>query len=181
MPLTVGYKYGYYSDKNVKITITPATVRLRGEPDVLDDIDSLELLELDEKSIFDDDQRKNVTINLPDGTEIIGADKSADVDIKHIATVTRDIVVKNLSVINTDGISYTLESPEITVKFRGTQRSIQFLVDDPTAYVSATVDLDYLGNVDGTVSVPVTITLDSALSGSVYELGKYTIDVTIKK
>ena len=93
--------------------------------------------------------------------------------------MTRDIVVSNLSVVNTDGIKYTLESPEITMKFRGTQRSIQFIYENPT-YVLASVDLNYLKNVTGTVSVPVTISVASALAGSVYELGEYTIDVTIE-
>ncbi|MBQ2765410.1 MAG: hypothetical protein IJF48_00300 [Clostridia bacterium] len=178
VPLTVGYKYGYYNDSNVNIKVTPATVRLRGEPDVLDDINSIKLLDLDEKKIMEDTLQKNVTIVTPEGTELVGS-RSADVEVIHKGTVTRDIVVSNLSVVNTDGIKYTLESPEITVKFRGTQRSIQFIYENPT-YVLASVDLNYLKNVTGTVSVPVTISVASALAGSVYELGEYTIDVTIE-
>ena len=178
VPLTVGYKYGYFNDKNVSVKITPSTVRLKGEPDILEDIDSIVLLELDEKKIMEDTLQKNIIINVPEGTEIVGS-RSADIEIKHKGTITRDVVVSNLSVVNTDGIDYELESPEITVKFRGTQRAIQFLFEDD-GYVTATVDLDYLSSVTGTVSVPVTISLDSALEGSLYELGEYTIDVTIK-
>ncbi len=178
VPLTVGYKYGYYNSSNVNIKITPATVRLRGEPDILDDINSIKLLDLDEKKIMEDTLQKNITIVTPEGTELIGS-RSADIEIIHKGTVTRDIVVSNLSVVNTDGISYTLESPEITVKFRGTQRSIQFIYENPT-YVKASVDLNYLKNVTGTVSVPVTVSVANALAGSVYELGEYTIDVTIE-
>ncbi len=178
VPLTVGYKYGYYNDKNVNITTSPSTVIIKGEPDVLDDIDSIEILELDEKKITEDTFLKNIAINVPDGTEIVGS-RSADIEIKHKGTVARDVVVSNLSVINTDGIAYELESPQITVKFRGTPRSIQFLFDDPD-FVTATVNLDYLSNIKGTVSVPVAISFNDALAGSIYELGEYTLDVTIK-
>ncbi|MBQ8250211.1 MAG: hypothetical protein IJY93_10105 [Clostridia bacterium] len=180
VPLTVGYKHGYYNDSNVNVTVTPSTVRLKGEPDILDDIDSIQILELDEKKIMEDTLQKNVAINIPDGTEIIGS-RSADVEVKHKGTVVRDVVidVSNLSVVNTDDIEYEFAVSEITVKFRGTQRSIQFLLEDPQNII-ATVDLDYLGNVTDSVSVPVTVSVASALSGSVYELGEYTIDVIIK-
>ncbi len=178
VPLTVGYKYGYYNSNNVNITINPSTVRIKGEPDILEDIDSIEIAELDEKKITEDTLLKNIAINVPDGTEIIGS-RNADIEIKHKGTVARDVVVSNLSVINTDGIEYELESPQITVRFRGTPRSIQFLFDDPD-FVTATVNLDYLSNVTGTVSVPVSISFSDALAGSIYELGEYTLDVKVK-
>ncbi len=178
--LTVGYKHGFYNDSNISVTVTPSTVRLKGEPDILDDIDSIEILELDEKKIIEDTIQKNVTVNVPEGTEIIGS-RSADVEVKHKGTVVRDVVidVSRLSVINTDDIEYEFAASEITVKFRGTQRSIKFLLEDPEN-ITATVDLDYLGSVTGSVSVPVSIAVANALSGSVYELGEYTIDVIIK-
>ena len=178
--LTVGYKHGYYNDSNVSITITPSTVLLKGEPDILDDIENIQILELDEKKITEDTLQKNIAINVPEGTEVVGS-RSADIEIKHKGTVVRDVVidVSKLSVINTDDIDYEFAASEITVRFRGTQRSIQFLLED-SKNIIATVDLDYLSNVSGSVSVPITISVASALAGSVYELGEYTIDVTIK-
>ncbi len=180
VPLTVGYKHGYYNDSNVNITVTPSTVLLKGEPDTLAEIDGIQILELDEKKITEDTLQKNIAITVPEGVEIIG-NRSADVEIKHKGTVVRDVVIDaaNLSVINTDDLEYEFASSEITVKFRGTQRSIQFLLEDPEN-ITATVDLDYLANVTGAVSVPITVSVTNALSGSVYELGEYTIDVIIK-
>ena len=45
---------------------------------------------------------------------------------------------------------------------------------------SLTLDLGYLNKTSGTVSVPVTVNVQSTLSGKVYEIGDYSMNVTIK-
>lgn len=68
VPLTVEYKYGYYNDSNVTVTIEPSAIRIKGDPDVLADIDSIVITSLDEKKITDD-LTQDVTIMLPDDIE----------------------------------------------------------------------------------------------------------------
>lgn len=175
VPLTVDYKYGYYNDTNVDVKITPASIRIKGEPEALDDLNSVVLLQLDEKKITDD-MSQTAIIMLPDDVENVSGIRTADITVTHKGTSTREVVVSNLSVVNTGSLDYTLESPTIVVKFRGTRTLLSLLNQNN---ITATIDLGYLNNTTGTVSVPVTISVASTLAGSVYEIGEYKMDVTI--
>ncbi len=176
VPLTVTYKYGYYNDDNVDIKISPASIRVKGEPSALDNLDNIVVLQLDEKKIVDDGSR-TATIMLPDNIENVSGIRTADIKITHKGTATREVVVSNLSVVNTGSLKYSIESPSIVVKFRGTRTLLSLLNQNN---ITATIDLGYLNNSSGTVSVPVTISVSNTLSGSVYEIGEYEIDVTIR-
>ena len=175
VPLTVEYKYGYYNDSNVTVTIEPSAIRIKGDPDVLADIDSIVITSLDEKKITDD-LTQDVTIMLPDDIENVSGISSATVTVTHKNTETRNIEITNISVLNPNNLDYTLESDSITVCFRGTRTLLSFLNSNT---VTATIDLGYLNNASGTVSVPVTISVASAIAGNVYEIGEYKMDVTI--
>ncbi len=175
VPLAVTYKYGYYNSTNVDVKISPASIRVKGEPSALDNLDSIVVLQLDEKKIVEDGSR-TATIMLPDNIENVSGIRTADIKITHKGTDTRDVVVSNLSVVNTGSLRYTIDSPSIVVKFRGTRTLLSLLNQNN---VTATIDLGYLNNSSGTVSVPVTISVSNTLSGSVYEIGEYEIDVTI--
>ncbi len=175
VPLAVTYKYGYYNDTNVDVKISPASIRVKGEPNALDNLDSIVVLQLDEKKIVDDGS-KTATIMLPDNIENVSGIRTADISITHKGTATRDVVVSNLSVVNTGSLKYSIDSPSIVVKFRGTKTLLSLLNQNN---ITATIDLGYLNNSSGTVSVPVTVTVSSTLAGSVYEIGEYEIDVTI--
>ena len=175
IPLTVEYKYGYYNDTNVDVKITPASIRIKGEPEALENMTGIVLLQLDEKKITGD-TTQTATITLPDDVENVSGIRTADIAVTHKGTVTRELVVTNLSVVNTGSLDYTLESPTISVKFRGTRTLLSLLNQNN---ITATIDLGYLNNSSGTVSVPVTISVASTLSGSVYEIGEYKMNVTI--
>ncbi len=175
IPLTVDYKYGYYNDSNVTIKVTPASIRIKGEPDALEKIENLVVLQLDEKKITGD-TTLSATIMLPEDIENVSSSRTAEVAITHKNTETRSIVVSNLTVVNPNSLRYTLESRSITVQFRGPRSLITLLNKNN---VTATIDLGYLNNASGNVAVPVTISVTDVLSGSVYEIGEYMMDVTI--
>lgn len=177
VPLTVSYKYNYYNSTNVNVTISPSTVRIKGEPDLLDSLSSITLTQLDEKKILGD-TTQSVTIPVPDNTEIVGGSRTASISITHKGTETRDVVVSNIAVNNPNNLIYTLEQSSITVRFRGTYSKLSLLSSNN---ITANVDLGYLTNASGTVEVPVTFTLADALSASVYEIGDYKLRVTIGK
>ena len=130
---------------------------------------------LDEKKITDD-LTQDVTIMLPDDIENVSGVSSATVTVTHKNTETREIEITNISVLNPNNLDYTLASDSITVCFRGTRTLLSFLNSNT---VTATIDLGYLNNASGTVSVPVTISVASAIAGNVYEIGEYQMDVTI--
>ncbi len=175
IPLTVDYKYGYYNDSNVNIKITPASIRIKGDPDELEKIENRAVLQLDEKKITGD-STLSATIMLPDGIENVSQSRTAEVAITHKNTETRSIVVSNISVVNPNGLRYSLEADYITVQFRGPLSLVSLLNRNN---VTATIDLGYLNNASGTVSVPVSISVTSVLSGSVWEIGEYKMNVTI--
>lgn len=177
VPLIVSYKYNYYNASNVSVTVMPSTILVKGEPDTLDKLDSITLTQLDEKKITGD-TTQTVTIQLPDGIESGDDISTASVQITHKGTETRSLVVTNLSISNPNDLNYELASSSITVTFRGTYSKLMLL---GSSNVTANIDLGYLTNSSGTVEVPVTFTLSDALSGSVYELGEYTMGVTITK
>ncbi len=176
VPLAVDYKYGYYNASNVSVTVKPASIRIKGEPDVLDGISSVVIAQLDEKSIIED-STLTTAIMLPDDVENVNGIRTAEIAIKHTGTTTREVVVSNISVLNPGNLNYELESPEITVKFRGKGGMLSLLNQNN---VTATIDLGYLNNTYGVVSVPVTVNVSTTLAGNVYEIGEYKMNVTIK-
>lgn len=177
VPLTVSYKYNYYNTSNVSIAITPSTVRLKGDPDVLDGLSSIVLTQLDEKKI-QGDMTQTASILLPVNIENVSGVRTASISITHKGTETRDIVVSNISVNNPNNLNYTLNQSSINVRFRGTYSKLMML--SPTN-VTANIDLGYLTNASGTVEVPVAFTISDALSASVYEIGEYKLSITVNK
>ncbi len=177
LPLAVSYKYGYYNQSNVQISITPAQLELRGEPDVLEGMESILITQLDEKKITGDTSQ-SVTIMLPDGVESVSGARTAEVKIEHKGTTTSKLQVQYFHVNNPNSLTYTLESNSIEVTFRGTSSLLSYL----SPYnVTANIDLGYLNNASGTVEVPVSFTLSGDIAGSVYEIGEYKMQVTITK
>lgn len=177
VPLTVSYKYNYYNASNVAITINPAAITIKGDPDALDRINSVSLTQLDEKKIAGD-LTQTATIVLPDGIENVSGVSTATVSIVHKGTETRDLVVSNIVVTNPNNLNYSLDTASLTVKFRGAYSKLQMLSQ---SNIVANIDISYLTNSSGTVEVPVTFTIADALSASVYEIGEYKINVTITK
>lgn len=175
--LTVSYKYNYYNASNVMVTVSPATMLVKGDPDTLEKLDSIVVTQLDEKKISGD-STQTVAIQLPDGVESGDDVSTAAVQITHKGTETRSIVVSNLSISNPNDLTYSLSSSTLTVTFRGTYSKLMLLGSNN---IVANIDLGYLTNSSGTVEVPVTFTISDALSGSVYEIGEYTMGVTISK
>ncbi|MCI6842083.1 MAG: CdaR family protein [Eubacteriales bacterium] len=174
--LKVDTKYGYYDSTNSRITISPASIQVRGDPDVISSMDSISLGQIDEKKITGD-ETKNMAIMLPDGVENLSGTTTATVTITQIGTTTKKLNVTDINVVNPNGLEYTLERNSMTVTFRGTKTMLDML---SSRNVSLTLDLGYLNKTAGTVSVPVTVNVQSTLSGKVYEIGDYSMNVTIK-
>lgn len=177
LPLAVSYKYNYFNSSNVKLTISPSAIRVKGDPDVLDRMESILLMQIDEKKITSD-TTQSVTIMLPGDVENVSGVRTADVSIVLKGTTTRTMEVSSFQVNNPNNLIYTLVNDSINVTFRGTGALLGYL----SPYnVRANIDLGYLNNASGTVEVPVTFTMSDDISGSVYEIGDYKMKVTISK
>jgi YbbR domain-containing protein len=173
VPIEVGYKYGYFNDNTVKVTISPMTLRIKGDPVIINSINRI-VIPLDEKKIITDTISQ--AISLPEGVINVFGTDTATISIKHIGTETKDIVVDRFNVINPNGLDYKLLDDFITVKVRGTSSYLPYISD---AVIKATVDLSGFSNVSGTSSVAVIIEITGIYKDSVYEVGEYKTSVEI--
>ena len=105
--LTVDTKYGYYDSTNSRITISPASIQVRGDPDVISSMDSVSLGQIDEKKITGD-ETKTMAIMLPDGVENLSGTTTATVTITQIGTTTKKLNVTDINVVNPNGLDQFL-------------------------------------------------------------------------
>lgn len=174
VPITLNYVHGYYNDSNVDITLSPETVRIKGDPDRLADINEISI-DIDEKTI-EGDTIMNMSVPMPKNVENISTNSSVTVSITHKNTETREVVVTNFLRLNPGNIDYSHDSG-ISITFRGTKTALALLTSNN---ITAQIDLGSCPNKPGVYKIPVTITVTKALSDSVYEVGEYTMDVTVE-
>lgn len=176
--LTVGFKYGYLNEENARVTITPSKITVRGDPQVLADFDEYQVLEIDETKITGDySQRTKLT--LPDGVTDVDKVENVTVDVVHIGTSTKQLSMAssriNVEVPENKGYAF------LDAVFNFTVRA----PDDMLAHILAqhmvaSIDLTHYKDVVGIVTVPVTIEpLSSGLSGEIYAVGTYNIQVRL--
>jgi hypothetical protein len=176
VPLTVDYKYGYFNNKNVKVTITPSVITLKGEPSVLKDIESINIATLDEKKYITN-STQNVSIDIPDGTTSVNAETSAVISIEHIGTSTKQIVVKNVSFINATGLVCELQTENLNVTLRGPYSLLSKIKEED---VSVVADMKN-GSSTGVIVIPVSVEVASEYADSVYEVDNYSVTVNVSK
>ena len=177
IPVSVSYKYGYYNEKNATVTISPETIRIKGDVETLKSIDNY-IIEVDEKKITDD---RTITeaVSLPAGIENVNMIESVEVKIIHKNTKTRRVVLSNFKINNPNGIDCELVNETLTVEFRGPAEQLALLNDETVILVA---DAENILKTPGTVTVPVIVRIDfESISGNqVYELGEYRVELKVK-
>lgn len=174
VPLEVRFKYGYFNSSTVKVTVTPADLRIKGDPKIINSINQIIIATLDEKKIVSDNVSQ--AINTIDGVINVFGIETATITIEHIGTDTKDIVVDNFNVINPDNVDYELLDSFINVRVRGPYSSLPYITN---ASIRATVDLSGFSDVSGTSSVAVSIEITGLYKSQVYEIGEYKTMVKI--
>ncbi|MBO4220610.1 MAG: hypothetical protein J5933_06780 [Clostridia bacterium] len=176
IPVTVSYKYGYYNDRNVTVTTSPQTIRIKGDVETLKGIDDY-IIEVDEKKITDD---RTITeaVSLPAGIENVDMTESVEVKIIHKNTKTRRVVLSNFKINNPNGIDCELVNETLTVEFRGLSEQLALLSDETVILVA---DAENILKSPGTVTVPVIVKINvESISGNqVYELGEYRVELKV--
>lgn len=176
VPLSVDYKYGYFNEKNVKITITPAVITLRGDPSVLNEITEINLTTLDEKK-FLSNSTQSLEIILPDGVTSMSEETTASVTVEHINTTTKQVAVKNISLINSGGLDCILQTTELNITLRGPRDMLSRITEED---ITVSVDMKNYKAGSGITIVPATVKISSEYSAEVYELESYSVNVNIK-
>lgn len=168
------YKYGYFNSSNVVVSIEPASIVLKGEVSVLDAINDITLGVIDEKMLLTDTITRE--IKIPDGTVNASGVSVATLTVTLLNTADRVVTVDNIDYYNPDGLNFEALADSVDITVRGTQQYIYYVT---SGNITVTADLSGVEAGQGTVSVPLTITLSSAYSSSCYELGSYSININV--
>lgn len=176
VPLTVGYKYGYFNENNAKVTVTPNVITLRGEPSVLENMDKLEVAVLDEKK-FVKNSTQSVLINVPEGVTAMTGETTATVNVEHINTDVKHITVGNITLANSGGLECELQTESLNIMLRGPHALLSQVKEEN---ITLTADMKNYSSGSGIMVVPVSVKLSSEFEGSVYELETYNVTVNVK-
>ncbi len=177
IPLSVGFKHGFYNEKNSEIKIEPESITVKGDPAELAKLNTVEVMTIDEKKMTGVTGTRVAVIDLPEGVENINRVESVVVTVTHINTSTRDIYVDNVEFKNPNELVYSTKQEGVNLTLRGSSGSLALVNEDN---VTITADLSYYSKGTGKVTVPLTVSMPSGLSGSVYEIGEYSLEVEIK-
>lgn len=159
--------------QSIKTTITPSSVRLIGEADVLENIDEIVLatLYIEDLDIW---QQNSYVVTAPDGTWLANSNEVATVEITMEGIEEKTVTVDTFSYTNVPSGLYAEVQDTLDVRLWGLSEELAELKADA---ITATVDLSSVTET-GSCRVPVTVTVsgyrDVAVKGS-YEV---TVEVT---
>ncbi len=177
VPLSVGFKHGFYNEKNSEIKIEPESIVVKGDPAELARLNTVEVMTIDEKRMTGVTGSRVAVIELPEGVENVNRVESVTVTVTHINTATRDIYVDNVDIKNPDGLVYSVKQDGVNLTLRGSSGSLALVNADN---ITVTADLSYYSKGTGKVTVPLAVNMPAGLSGSVYEIGEYSLEIEIK-
>ena len=160
--------------QSIKTTITPSSVRLIGEADVLENIDEIVLatLYIEDLDIW---QQNSYVVTAPDGTWLANSNEVATVEITMEGIEEKTVTVDTFSYNNVPSGLYAEVMDTLDVRLWGLSEELAELKADA---ITATVDLSSVTET-GSCRVPVTVTVsgyrDVAVKGS-YEVTVYVTD-----
>ena len=180
VPLTVKYRYGYYDDTHVSVTITPSTIMLRGEPHYLNNLNEIVLGTINERS-YDTDT--TIIFRLPIDRLEGDIRNLSGVTSAEVAITFRDMVARTLRVPASrfnvtsppEHLEYNIREEYLSTRLFGPSDRINI----PARAVEITVDLSGFTE-PGIYSVPVEAIV-TAEGSRVFVLGEYSVSVEISE
>ena len=160
--------------QSIKTTITPSSVRLIGEADVLENINEIVLatLYIEDLEIW---QQNSYVVTAPDGTWLANSNEVATVEITMEGIEEKTVTVDTFSYTNVPSGLYAEVQDTLDVRLWGLSEELAELEADA---ITATADLSSVTET-GSFRVPVTVTIsgyrDVAVKGS-YEVTVYVTD-----
>lgn len=166
---------GGASKDHAVVTYDPQVVTVKGDPAVLDGLNSITLGSI---ALGDVQTKvtKNFNIVIPDGmTNLTGDTASVSVELKNLKTKT--FQVTNIELANKpEDYSVTIGTKSLQVQIRGYEEEINELV---ASNIRAVADLSVVGTSKGQYLVPVEIYVDGYTN--VGAMGDYSVLVTISE
>ena len=154
--------------QSIKTDISPTSVRLIGEADVLENINEIVLatLYIEDLEMW---QQNSYVVTPPDGTWLANSNEVATVEITMEGIEEKTMVVDSFSYTNVPEGLYAAVAGELEVRLWGLSEELEAM--DVTA-LTATADLSGITDI-GSYRVPATVTVsgyrDVAVKGS-YEV-----------
>lgn len=158
---------------SIKCDITPKTVRLNGEADVLDSIDKLVLatLHVDDLELH---QQNSYVVTPPDGTWLVNGNEVATADITLEGIEEKSLTATSIEFDKLPSGLYAI-APDggLTVRLWGLSEEIEAVTAENLRVIA---DMSTVTG-QGTVTVPVTVTISGF--NDVTVRGTYELTVTV--
>ena len=158
---------------SIKCDITPKTVRLNGEADVLDSIDKLVLATL---HVYDLElhQQNSYVVTPPDGTWLVNGNEVATADITLEGIEEKSLTATSIEFDKLPSGLYAI-APDggLTVRLWGLSEEIEAVTAENLRVIA---DMSAVTG-QGTVTVPVTVTISGF--NDVTVRGTYELTVTV--
>ena len=176
IPLTVTLVHGNSTmDANTSVEIIPSTIMVSGDPDILRDLNYINLGPIDMVS-FETNTFETFTIIVPDNVRNISGDIRADVYVEVIGLIYQFRNVTNFQLINTPpGLSAEPFTQTLTVMIRGTNED---LAEVTSLNMLVVADLDDIS--PGVTQVPVTVSI-IGLEANVDVIGEHSLAVSVTR
>lgn len=187
VPIEVVFKNGFFNYDNTYTTVTPSTVRVTGEPEIIDAGNLIERVEIDEANDYlttgSDELKctKKVALKAVDGVEL-DTDTVEIVSVPSSSIKLRKITVPGKNIIDTGGktgVSYTWDHTPVTVSVIGSLEAVSSLSADD---ITLRFDMSpYSETNTGTTEVRAEVIIDSDYKDELLAIGYYEISVTFFK
>ncbi len=180
VPLVSTFKYGYIKNANIRTTVSPKEITIKGEPDVLEKIDSIELPPIDETSINGLNVNREILLDFSKYGNIADANKNQtytqSISLTRVKSVTVKIDASSIKVENPSGLKYKFLDDEISFDC--------FVATNSANKVSSelfNVELD-LSNLEGNSKegLPLIITLAQPQDYTLFPINTAKIAITIE-
>lgn len=160
---------------NLDYAISPTSVTVSGDADILRDVDEI-VLDTFDLTTFSTPTTYNYAIPIPEGCENLSGSTRATLTIRFKDMVTRTLTATDFQCENVpDGKTVTVLTAELPVTVRGTSADVAALTD---ADVSLIVDLKDVTASSGSYTVGAQANIQT--SGDIGSVGTYQVRVTIE-
>lgn len=161
VPLVAEVIYGGgATEKNTKVEITPAVIRLSAGGAVLDELGESIYLGRIDLSTIEKSQTLTLPITLPDGITNLSNITEAQVEIKFTGLATKEILVDNIVAENIpEGLYADIMEEKLTVILRGPALDLARITAE-----DITIKADFTGAVVGTSTFKASVQLAEGFS-----------------
>ncbi|MBQ8005030.1 MAG: hypothetical protein IJ303_01805, partial [Clostridia bacterium] len=181
VPLTYAFKHGYIKDKNIKVTLSPSEITLRGDPAVINDISSFPIVTIDETKLT---KNKPLTVrpSLPKGVVDVNETEGfyVDIELVNCVEVKIEIPLEDISVSNPMNYSFSFKDGKYELSCIVDSASVKKIKSQ-----NFDVEIDFSGavvNSDGYCEImPSVSVIDTGFTLYPINIGKIKADVIMNK